>query len=189
MFPLPFLDPHRQDALPQRRLALDTGRTPSPPPNQRDHFGRTPEGKGLRDLPCRKMAPQRQVQQQGPTATRRPRLRPLDGHPEQRRAQPPQPAQLRTQREGSGRAEGLFRTVGGGGRHPLAEGETRSRETLLPQRLDPRTPSSDRVRPQVHGTVQGVRGRRHPPAPRKRYANRSRFRQAHESLGRAGGNR
>ena len=50
---------------------------------------------------------------------------------EQRRAQPPQPAQLRTQREGSGRAEGLFRTVGGGGRHPLAEGETRSRETLF----------------------------------------------------------
>ena len=174
----PALRSSQQDALPQRRLALDTGRTPSPPPKQRDHFGRAPEGEGLRDLPCRKMALNGKFNSKdhrNPTPTAS-----TTGWPPRTTPRPTtQPAQLRTQREGS--AEAAIPHRWWWRKASAAEGETRSRETLLPQRLDPRTPSSDRVRSKFMELYKefeddGIR-QHHGNA-----INRSRFRQAHESL-------
>ena len=140
---------------------------------------------GLRHLPRRQVAPQRQVQLARPAAAERPRLRLLAGDAEQRRPEPQEPDQLRPQRQAGRQARRLLRSARRRRGDRLAEEQPRQVEAVLPRRLDARAAPADRDRPEVPEAVREDRRPGRPPAPRQRHAARPRLRPADEGARRA----
>ena len=109
---------------------------------------------GLRHVPRRQVAPERQVQRPGPAAAERPRLRPLDGDAEQRGPEPQGSGQLRPQRQARRAARRASRPRWSWTRR--SDWLTTKRDTseaVLPRRLDARAAPADRDRPAVPGAV------------------------------------
>ena len=107
------------------------------------------ETRRLCHLPQRQVAPERRVQPADATAARRPRLRPLVLHAEQRAAEPSQSGQLRPQRPAGRASSRAIRPTWSPTRPSAGSTAAATGEALLPLRLLPRAARAHRLRRQV----------------------------------------